>query len=564
MVMDAEDGGWHRLLVPDVGAGALYKFELPTGSACPDPASRFQPGDVHGPSEVIDPSSHAWTDMNWRGRPWEECVWYELHVGAFTEEGTFRAAVSRLDDLAELGITAIGLMPIGDFSGDRNWGYDGVLPFAPDSSYGRPDDLKALIDAAHARGLMVFLDVVYNHFGPDGNYHSLYAPIFTEKHETPWGPAINFDAAGSEFVREYVIQNAIHWIEEFHFDGLRLDAVHAMPDESTPHVLRELAFRVRAAAPGRHVHLVLENEENSASRLRRDAANHPTQYTAQWNDDIHHVLHAAASGENAAYYGEYAGNTEYLGRALAEGFAFQGQMMEFRGRERGEPSDELPPTAFVSFIQNHDQIGNRAFGDRLTAFSSMAAVRAVSAVYLLAPQIPMLFMGEEWAASQPFPFFCDFPEELGEKVREGRIKEFKHFPQFQDPAVLAKIPDPTSRETFLSAKLRWEDRKQGEHAEQWEWHRRALAVRRAEIAPRLAGMAGHAGHFEIIDELAVAVHWKLGDDSTLTLIANLKDKACPAPQPPRGRLLWVEGGVNQGMLAPWSVYWTLDDNAHAD
>jgi malto-oligosyltrehalose trehalohydrolase len=555
IAMRPEKDGWHALFAPKAGAGALYQFLLPDGSPFPDPASRFQPSDAHGPSEVIDPRVYRWRNPDWLGRPWEECVLYELHIGAFTTQGTFLAAAERLDDLADLGVTAIEIMPIGDFPGDRNWGYDGVLPFAPDSSYGRPDDLKSLVDAAHARGIMVFLDVVYNHFGPDGNYLPRYAPLLTDKHTTPWGAAVNFS---SEMIREFIVQNAVYWIDEYFLDGLRLDAIHAMPDDSPRHILEDIAARVHAAAGNRNVHIVLENEENDAFRLRRDASGGLYEFTAQWNDDVHHVLHAAASKEKDAYYEEYAGNTQMLGRALAEGFAFQGQMMEYRGRTRGEPSAALPPTAFVAFIQNHDQIGNRAFGDRITQFSPQEAIRAVAAIYLLAPQIPMLFMGEEWGAAQPFPFFCDFKGELGEAVRKGRAAEFARFPQFQDPTNRSRLPDPLARDTFMSAKLNWADASEGEHARWRTWYRRAIAVRRAEIVPRLRGIAGNSGHYEIIDDLAVVVRWTLGDGAQLALSANLKEAPSANFAPPLGRVIWSEGAVDSGRLQPWSAIWTLD------
>jgi maltooligosyltrehalose trehalohydrolase len=557
--MTAQDGGWHAHFLSGVGAGTLYQYVLADGLACPDPASRFQPLDVHGPSEVIDPGGYPWRIADWQGRAWEECVLYELHIGSFTTQGTFLAAIERLDHLSRLGVTAIELMPVGDFPGERNWGYDGVLPFAPDSSYGRPEDLKSLVDAAHARGMMVFLDVVYNHFGPVGNYLPNYGPILTSKHQTPWGPAVNFDAAGSEIVREFVIQNALYWLEEFYLDGLRFDAVHAMPDESSPHILEELAMRAHAVSGGRKIHLILENEENDSLRLRRDASGLPAEFTAQWNDDFHHVLHTAASGERDGYYVEYAGDTELLGRALAEGFAFQGQMMAYRGRRRGKPSAHLPPTAFVAFIQNHDQIGNRAFGDRITAFAPSAAVRAIAAISLLAPQIPMLFMGEEWAAAQPFPFFCDFPAELAESVRNGRRREFRAFPKFQDPVDREKIPDPTLRETFLSAKLRWEDIDGDAHADQLEWYKRVIAVRRTEIVPRLKGIGERSAIFEVIGEMTVIVRWLLADRNKLTLTANLKAAAAPISQLPSERIIWSEGALKEGILAPWSAIWSLSD-----
>jgi maltooligosyltrehalose trehalohydrolase len=564
--MRAAGNGWHELHRADARPGDLYKFVLPDGLHVPDPASRFQPQDVHGPSEVIDPASYAWQDVAWRGRPWEECILYELHIGTFTREGTFRAAIARLDDLVALGITAIELMPVADFPGTRNWGYDGVLWFAPDSSYGRPDDLKALIDAAHACGLMVFLDVVYNHFGPDGNYLATYAPIFTDRHKTAWGDAIDYDAKSSDIMRAMVVANALYWIGEYHFDGLRFDAVHAIIDGSDEHLLEEIARRVSNATPDRHVHLVLENDDNEARYLRRGDDGRSLQYTAQWNDDLHHALHAAASGERSGYYIAYAGDTERLGRALAEGFAFQGEVMEYRGAARGEPSAALPPTAFVSFIQNHDQIGNRAFGERITQFAPQDAVRAVAAISLLSPQIPMLFMGEEWGAAQPFPFFCDFHDDLADAVREGRRAEFERFPEFADPAQRARIPDPNARETFESAKLRWDDRGAAQHARWLDFYRDLLRVRHADIIPRLKGIGGHAGHYDVLGDNAVRVVWAMGDGTTLTLHANLGAASVEIDERPRGRRLWSEGAVTESVrsgkdhasLMPWTVVWTID------
>jgi malto-oligosyltrehalose trehalohydrolase len=555
--MNALAEGWHELHVSDVGPGTRYCFVLPDGLEVPDPASRFQPQDVHGPSEVIAPEAYTWTDRAWKGRAWEECVIYELHVGAFTPDGTFKSAIDCLDELRALGITAIELMPIADFPGGRNWGYDGVLLFAPDSTYGRPEDLKALVEAAHRRGIAVILDVVYNHFGPSGNYLPLYSHILTESHHTPWGAAVNYDAEHSAWVRKLIINNAVYWIREYNLDGLRLDAVHAIIDESSRHLLEELAAAVREAGGDRHIHLILENEENQASRLSRDAGNKPLQFTAQWNDDLHHVLHTAASGESAGYYGDYAGDTEKLGRALAEGFAFQGELMRYRGHPRGEPSASLPPTSFISFIQNHDQVGNRAFGDRITAFAPPEAVRAVAAVYLLAPQIPMIFMGEEWGAAQPFPFFCDFEPELAEAVRNGRRAEFAKFPEFQDPERRARIPDPTAEETYLSSKLRRDEASEGIHAEWRQFYRRLLEVRHAEIIPRLPRIGGNSGQYEILGDLAVRVRWSLADETQLVLTANLKAAQVGDINPLHGRVLWTLGSVENGFLGPWSVVWAL-------
>ena len=552
--------GWHELVTDRARAGTRYRFVLPDGLRIPDPASRYQPEDVHGPSEVVDPAVYAWRDAGWSGRPWQEAVVYELHIGAFTPEGTFRAAIDKLDHLVALGVTAIEIMPIGDFPGRRNWGYDGVLPYAPDSSYGRPEDLKALVEAAHARGLMVLLDVVYNHFGPEGAYiHPVAPQTFTDRHKTPWGSAINFDGPDSAPVREFVIHNALYWIEEFHLDGLRLDAVHAILDDSPKHLLEELAERVRAAAPDRHIHLILENEENRAERLVRDENGEPRWYTAQWNDDVHHVLHVAASGETKGYYADYKGDTEKLGRALAEGFAFQGELMPYRGRPRGAPSADLPPTAFVAFIQNHDQVGNRAFGDRVTDFAPAEAVRAIAAVYLLLPQIPMLFMGEEWGAAQPFPFFCDFGAELADAVRQGRREEFARFPEFQDPAMRERIPDPMAEATFAAAKLDWEDIERAPHSGWLKWYRRVLATRRAEIVPRLPAMRA-GGRYEVLGDGAILVRWAINEGETLVLAANLAATPTAGFPAEPGRVLWQEGEAGQdGTFDPWTVRWSVED-----
>jgi malto-oligosyltrehalose trehalohydrolase len=547
--------GWHELTLAGGQAGLRYRFSLPDGMRVPDPASRFQPDDVHGPSEVIDPAQYEWQDGAWTGRPWHAAVLYELHVGTFTAAGTFRAAIERLDHLSALGVTALEIMPVGDFPGARNWGYDGVLPYAPDSCYGRPDDFKALVDAAHARGVMVLLDVVYNHFGPDGNYLPAYAPdFFTERHHTPWGAAINYDGANSRWVREFVIHNALYWIEEYNLDGLRLDAVHAILDDGPRHVLAELAERVRALRP--HAHLVLENEENQVTWLARDAHGRPLRYSAQWNDDVHHVLHAAATGEDSGYYGEYLGDTEKLGRALAEGFAFQGETMAFRGTPRGEPCTSLPPDAFVAFAQNHDQIGNRAFGDRLTAIAPAEAVRAIAAVYLLLPQVPMLFMGEEWAASQPFPFFCDFAGELADAVRQGRRAEFAKFPQFRDETTRARIPDPQADATFGSAKLQWSDVMKPGHAAWHELYRRLLEVRRETLLP-LQPLLRQAATYAALGRLAVLVRWRTDQGDELTLAANLSAARTGGCPPAAGRILWQEGTLTDAGCDPWSVRWSL-------
>jgi maltooligosyltrehalose trehalohydrolase len=541
-------GEFYEVFVPGVGAGTLYRYQLPDGLKVPDPASRYQPQDVHGPSEVIDPNDYDWTE-SWSGRAWNEIVLYELHVGAFTREGTFRAAIDKLDHLACLGVTAIEIMPISDFPGGRNWGYDGVLPYAPDSSYGRPDDLRALVEAAHTRGIAVLLDVVYNHFGPDGNYLPVYAPtFFTDRHKTPWGAAINYDGQHAEPVREFVICNALYWIEEFHLDGLRFDAVHAIIDDSDKHLLDELAERVRAS-DDRPLHLLLENEDNDPTRLLRvDGA--PVHYTAQWNDDVHHVLHTAATHECTGYYADYEGNTDLLAKALAEGFGYQGQMMPYRGSPRGEPSAALPPGAFVAFIQNHDQIGNRAFGERLNTIATPAAMRALAATYLLLPQTPMIFMGEEWGAMQPFPFFCDFEGELAEAVRRGRREEFARFSEFQDPKQRDRIPAPLAESTFTSAKLDWT----AVDSSRLAHYRALIAARRQYVVPLLPDIA-RAGTYICHGNEAVQVRWQAGA-RVLVLVANLSGHRVDFSAS-HGRTIWSEGDTN-ALLGPWSVRWTLE------
>jgi malto-oligosyltrehalose trehalohydrolase len=552
--MSARPDGWFEFMAAAAGAGSRYRFALPDGTRVPDPASRFQPEDVMGPSEVVDPASYAWRDSAWRGRPWHEAVLYEMHVGTFTESGTFRAAIERLDHLVALGITGIELLPIADFPGDRNWGYDGVLLYAPDSTYGRPEDLKAFVDAAHAKGIMVLLDVVYNHFGPEGNYLSCYAKtFFTARHHTPWGAAVNY---ASRPVRDFVIHNALYWLEEFHLDGLRFDAVHAIVDESEPHLLRELSETVRRRVADRPVHLILENEENDAGLLTRSPEGQPRWFSAQWNDDAHHVLHTAATGEVSGYYGEYCSDTHKLGRALAEGFAFQGETMQYRGEPRGTPSRHLPPTAFVAFVQNHDQIGNRALGERIGAIAPAEAVRAIASVYLLLPQIPMLFMGEEWATDRPFTFFCDFHGDLADAIREGRRAEFSRFPAFQGAERQALIPDPLAVDTFLAAKLDWDEAALHRHAAWLAWYRRILAVRRYSIVPLLRDGIVEAGTYDVLGDGMVAVRWSAGENA-LTLQANLTGEARRVGSAAVGSVIWQEGDWRDDGCGPWAVRWTI-------
>jgi maltooligosyltrehalose trehalohydrolase len=554
--------GWHRLDVEGLKGGTQYKFVLPDDSEIPDPASRHQPDDVHGWSEVIDPQDFPWTDADWIGRPWEEAIIYELHIGTFTEEGSFRAAITKLDHLVALGVTAIEIMPVADFYGKFNWGYDGVMWFAPDSSYGRPEDLKALIDAAHRRSLMVFLDVVYNHFGAHGNYLPAIAPIFTDKHKSPWGEAINFDGAGAAVVRELALESALYWVTEFNFDGLRFDAVHTIIDNSTSHMLELLAARIRAARPHRHTHLVIENSENQELWLRRNSGSEPVHFTAQWNDDLHHLLHAAATGENTGYYADFDDlerRSDKLGRALAEGFAYQGEVKPHEGMKRGEPSVGLPATSFVVYMQDHDQVGNRVKGDRITGLAHGDAVKALTAIYLLSPQIPMLFMGEEWASERPFPFFSDVPPEHREAVRKGRQEELKSTPEHEDPNKpdVVDAVDPTSPTTFISAKLDWENLAKQPHAAWLRHYRSLIDIRTMEIVPRLMGQEGFASHHDLLGPKSVLVTWRMGDGSTLRLYANLDDEAQHDVPPIVGRQVYLQGFAEGDRLGPWTVLWTI-------
>lgn len=547
-------GGWHELVTDRAAAGSRYRFRLDNGQLVPDPASRFQPDDVHGPSEVVDPAAYAWLDHDWRGRPWEEAVLYELHVGAFTRAGTFRAAIERLDHLVALGVTALELMPVAEFPGGRNWGYDGVFPFAPDATYGRHEDLKALVDSAHARGLMVFLDVVYNHFGPEGNYLHLYAPqFFSDRHRTPWGAAINFDGPESRVVRDFFIHNALYWIEEYHLDGLRFDAVHAIRDDSTPDILEELAQAVRAG-PGRarHVHLVLENDDNAAHYLRRGC-------DAQWNDDLHHALHVLLTSEREGYYADYADRPlHHLGRCLTEGFAYQNDPSAFRdGRHRGESTRGIPPVRFVSFLQNHDQVGNRAFGERIGVLADEAAVRAASAIVLLAPSPPLLFMGEEWGARDPFLYFCDFGGALARAVTDGRRREFAHFAAFADPDARKRIPDPNAPETFERSRLDWRACDLPAGRRQLAHYRELLTLRARQVVPRLKGMPADRATFGLIGARGIEVNWVLGDGNRYRLLANLGDAPLPVDVTADGTRIYANAEIANGSAPPWCVQWFI-------
>jgi maltooligosyltrehalose trehalohydrolase len=566
-----ETDGFHCVTVPEASAGDLYRFRMPDGLRAPDPASRYNPNDVHGASQVIDTGAYEWRDEAWRGRPWSEAVIYELHIGTFTPEGTFTAATARLAALAELGVTTIEVMPLADFPGLRNWGYDGVLQYAPDATYGTPDELKAFVDAAHGFGLMVLIDVVYNHFGPEGNYLHAYCPqFFNPAHQTPWGSAINYDGEASPTVRDFFVHNALYWVEEYHFDGLRMDAIHAIRDDSPQHIIREVTETLRAG-PGRtrHIHVVLENELNEASFLERDDDGHPRDGTAQWNDDLHHAAHVLTTGETDGYYGDYADvPVAQFGRALAEGFVYQGQPSPYReGETRGESSMHLPSAAFVSFLQTHDQVGNRAFGERIHALGDEVLLHAAYACVLLSPHAPMLFMGEEYAASTPFQYFCDFGPELAEAVSNGRREEFGRFATFSTDEARARIPDPNAESTFLASKLRWDEREIEPHARWLRFIGDLLAVRQSAVVPHLTGLRG-AGTFSCDGDGGILrVVWQLDGGlaaaTTLYVLANFGRDSADGIVMPRGHMIYRSDAEPTGdatlRLARGGVLVTLEE-----
>jgi len=558
------DDSYYEVITEKARAGSLYRYRINGENEVPDPASRLNPEDVHGPSQVVDPTDFNWTDDGWHSRPWHEAVVYELHVGTFSPEGTFAGAQARLDHLVELGINVIELMPIADFPGKRGWGYDGVLQFAPESAYGTPNELKSFIAEAHKRGIAVMLDVVYNHFGPEGNYLGMYAPqFFTSRHHTPWGEAINFDGEHARPVRDFFINNTLYWLEEYHFDGLRFDAVHAIMDDSKKHIMTEIAESARAYAGGdRNIYLVLENGANQARFL--GAPGRSSKYDAQWDDDVHHCLHTILTGEKDGYYSDYAEQPHAkLCRSLAEGFVYQGEHSDYEKKPRGEPSAHLPPTAFVIFLQNHDQIGNRALGERLGHIvKNEQALRAATAVLLLAPSPPMLFMGEEWNAPEPFPYFCDFEQELATKVREGRKKEFAHFERFRDPAHSDSLPDPTLAATMKSACLDWSKLTMPAHEDWLDLYRRLLMIRQRDIVP-LVPQIRFGACSKLEAGAAFAVDWALSEGSVLHLIANLAAEPARLVGRTAGRLIYathpnIRQTVTKNELAPWSVTWLLE------
>ena len=474
--MEPGESGYFEATVPGIGAGARYVYVLDGGKERPDPASRFQPDGVHAASAVVDPGAFRWTDQGWRGLPLKELIIYELHTGTFTKEGTFRSAIAMLDYLRdEVGVTAIELMPVAQFPGVRNWGYDGVYLFAPQAGYGGPDGLKALVDACHAKGLAVILDVVYNHLGPEGNYLGDFGPYFTDRYRTPWGSAINYDGRDSDEVRHYIVSNALYWVSEYHIDALRLDAIHGIFDFSARHILRELGEAVHelAASLGRTVAVIAESDLNDV-RVIAPSAEGGYNLDAQWNDDFHHALRVVLTDERGGYYKDF-GRLDQLATAIRDGYVYAGQRSAFRGRRHGSSSRGRPPSQFVVFAQNHDQIGNRALGDRLSTQVPFEAQKVALAAVLLSPSLPLLFMGEEYGETAPFLYFVDHGDPaLIEAVRNGRRDEFASF-GWQEA-----IPDPQAVSTFEQSRIQADRRKEGNHAAMLQWTSALIDARKTE------------------------------------------------------------------------------------
>jgi maltooligosyltrehalose trehalohydrolase len=552
-----EDGGYFASFVSGAAAGLRYRFRLDGGDAFPDPASRFQPEGPHGPSELIDPA-FDWSDAGWPGLTREGQVVYELHVGTFTREGTFAAAARELPRLRELGVTVVELMPLADFPGRFGWGYDGVDLYAPTRLYGRPEDLRRLVDEAHRTGLGVILDVVYNHFGPSGNYLPQFADTwFNRDRPAEWGDPINYDAPGSAGVREFVIENAAYWISEFHFDGLRLDATQGIHDDSPEHVLAALGRRARQAAGARGIVLMAENEPQ-VTRLVRPLQDGGYGLDALWNDDFHHSARVALTGVREAYYNDHRGRAQELASAVKYGYLFQGQYYAWQKKRRGTPSFGLPPSAFLHYLENHDQVSNYACGRRVHQLSSPGGYRAMTALLLLGPATPMLFQGQEYAATQRFVYFADHEQGLAGNVREGRLEFLAQFPSLASPAMRARVPDPGDRATFESCKLDHAEREQEGHAAAWALHADLLRLRRED--PVLSGAARAGFDAVALSGAALIVRFfgREGDDRLLVvnLGPELRLHVAPEPllAPPEGacwRLVCSSADPRYGGCGAW-------------
>jgi maltooligosyltrehalose trehalohydrolase len=519
-----EDGWWVSDPV-DVGHGDRYGFVLDGAAPLPDPRSAWQPDGVHGLSAVVDHAAFAWTDQGWHGAPLASAVVYELHVGTFTPKGTFDAAIARLPDLVDLGVTAVELMPVAEFPGERGWGYDGVDLYAPHHVYGGPDGLKRLVDACHAHGLAVVMDVVYNHLGPDGNHLARFGPYFTDRYRTPWGDALNLDGPDSGPVRRFILHNAISWLRDFHCDGLRLDAVHAIVDTSAVHILEELANDVAAlqASLARTLWLIAESDLNDPRLVQsRERGGHGLD--AQWSDDFHHALHAALTGERTGYYADF-GPLSSVAKALRDVFVVDGGYSRYRRRRHGRPAGDLPRSHFLGYLQDHDQVGNRALGERSSALMGAGRLRIGAALVLAAPFVPMLFQGEEWAASTPFLYFTDHHDpDLARAVSQGRRREFAAFGWREED-----VPDPQDPTTFERSRLRWEERERAPHGEMLDWHRRLVALRRKH--PGLADPRPESTEATADDEAG----WLLLRRGAVWIACNVSNEAVRLPVAPSKR-----------------------------
>lgn len=538
-----EPGGYFSALIPDAPAGSLYKFRLDQGSF-PDPASRFQPEGPHGPSQVVDPTTFRWTDQSWKGLSPQELVIYEMHLGTFTPEGTWCAALAQLPELKRIGITALEIMPIAEFPGRFGWGYDGVDFFAPTRLYGSPDDARAFINRAHELGMMVILDVVYNHLGPDANYLGSFAKdYFTKSYECEWGDALNFDGENSKPVREFFISNARYWIEEFHFDGLRLDATQAIFDQSKTHLLAEMTRTARAAAPGRRLYFVGENEPQRAE-LARSCDQGGMGLDALWNDDFHHSAMIAATGKREAYYRDYRGHAQEFISAIKYGYLYQGQLYSWQKARRGKPSFDLSAKNFVLYLQNHDQIANSLYGRRLHQLTSPGKLKALVALTLLAPSTPMIFQGQEFNASTPFLYFADHHPELNKLVRKGRGEFLCQFPTIASPECRGLLHDPAQPETFQSCKLDFSERDRNKPI--YQLYSDLLQLRREDPILRDPGFVDGA---VLSDDAFVLRYFSLsGNDRILLINLGADLHFSPSPEP---------------LLAPmedkgWTVLWSSE------
>jgi len=516
LAMESSGCGRWRVEVGGLGAGTRYGFSLDGGPVRPDPRSRWQPEGIYGPSALVE-SDFAWSDQAWRGFDISSAVVYELHVGTFSEQGTLDGVISHLDHLVALGVNALELMPVAEASGERGWGYDGADLWAPHHAYGGPEGLKRLVDACHARGLAVVLDVVYNHLGPTGNYLAEFGPYFTDRYRTPWGSAVNFDGPGAYGVRDFVVSNALMWLSEYHVDGLRLDAVHAVHDESALHIVEELCAAVGdlAAQEGRKLWVVAESDRNDPQTVRgRDR--HGWGATACWDDDFHHALHAVLTGERSGYYADF-GRVADLAKAMQDAYVYDGRFSKFRQRRHGRPAGDLPGSSFVVFLQNHDQVGNRPLGDRISSQVGTDLLKVGAAMVVLSPYVPMLFQGEEWGASSPFLYFTDHRDpELARAVSEGRRRE-------HSVGLGAEVPDPQSESSFLRSKLDWSELALEPHRSLLEWYRRLIGLRRSE--PELCRPERGA----VSTELDEAQRWLVLRRGRFSVAANFAGEACAVP-----------------------------------